>query len=120
MPQIALVNFAGSEGMQLGLEIEESFRARHHSVAMFHAGPSIVRAWRELNIEPDVLYLYVKVPDLYAERYLAQLQSHWSKHGPRPLVQCILERFFGARYQLALEKRWARVAYSPKSIEVRG
>lgn len=120
MPQIALVNFEGVEGTQLGLEMAESFQARRYHVAMFQGGPSIVKAWKELNIAPDILYLYVRAPDGCAEKYLDQLQCYWRKCGPRPLVQCVLERFFGARYQLALEKRWARVAYSPKSIELPG
>ena len=120
MPQVALVNFGGVEGVQLELEMAESFRARRYKVAMFQGGHSIVQTWKKLDIAPDIVYLYVQAPDGCAERYLDQLQKHWRMCGPRPLVQCVLEGFFGARYQLTLEKRWARVAYSPRCVDILG
>jgi hypothetical protein len=111
--QIALVNFHGFLGAQLGMQFSNSLRTRNYRVALFDAGRSIVQAWNHLGILPDVLYLYVQSPNGRAEQYLDQLQAYWSSHGPRPLALCVLESYFGAHYQLALEKRSARVAYVP-------
>jgi hypothetical protein len=115
MSQIGLADFDGPLGKELATEMAGWFWARKHSVTQFRSGASVVRAWKELGVCPDVLYLYVQSPNGQVERYLDQLRNHWRDNGPRPLVQCVLERNFGPDYHLSLEKRWARVTYNPKT-----
>lgn len=114
MARIALVGFDGPLGAKLGLELFESFRLRKHIVTFLEPGASIIRMLKGLDHLPDFLYLYSRLPDERTESYLDQLQCFWTENWPLPLVQCVLQEFFGARYQLSLEQKGARVAYQPE------
>jgi hypothetical protein len=112
MPQMALINFEGELGVELGLELGEALRALGHRVVFLHCGISIVQGFKEFDIHPDVLYLYVSAPFGQTDNYLYQMLGYWRENGPHPTLQCVLENFFGARYHFSLEQCGARITYS--------
>ncbi len=59
----------------------------------------------------DLIILDVSHDDRETQNQLAEIRHYRAQHGPRPMLLCVSRLYRGARFQLDLESKGARVVY---------
>ena len=107
MGRVLLVNFDETfEG-----QVMETLHRRGFLVSIYRRGERLAERLAKVGQEVDLVILDVSHDDQDTQDCFAEILQYRAQHGPRPMLLCASHVYRGPRFELALERKGARVVY---------
>jgi len=106
MAKILLVNFEIGQGLRLATFL----RVERHDVRVAESSVASLRGPQRVT-DFDLVIVDASLREQSVRDLVTEIATQRASSGPRPMVLCICRCYRGARFELDLERRGARVVY---------